>query len=434
MFDDDGPSVTRRGALKLAGGTLAGTVALSGEALAGSTTEFESPTRVNPPGNYGYEPSVSVDEYGTAYVTAHKASVTNEETRLQSWFWYSTDGDTWYDVPSPADVDNKAYAFEGDIAIDDAGMVYFIDTYAGDNHIHRWKTMPSGPVYDLTKPVMGSTAVDDRPWLRSHGDGVLYYLGNNGTSVSDSDLDEGRIWFYRSTDGGLSWSLGDAIPTGNYCSLAESAADDQTVYVASPVGEKPDRLDVFTSHDRGRTWERSTAGSYEVTSSDPFPVWSATDAAGNAYHHWIDDDNTDAVPGTVNLSRPDGDDGWETLDVTPFEGTFSKPWVGAGSEGVVALLFYGSAEVELGDSTKWYPYVLVTPDATKTKPKWDLVRLTDEPAGTTPTAPGHMSEVAVGPDDRIHVTFQREVDDTTISDPTATYNCNIFYAEGKITK
>lgn len=118
--------------------------------------------------------------------------------------------------------------------------------------------------------------------------------------------------------------------------------------------------------------------------------------------------------------------------MTPFEGTFSKPWIGAGTEGTVALFFYGSREVDLGSSTEWYPYVLTTADATK--PKWELDRLTDTPAGTTPTAPGHMSEVVVDANDRIHTTFQRDLDSTTLSNPTRTYNCNLFYTQGTISK
>lgn len=439
MFDQQStqPSFSRRRLLKLTGGTLAATTAFGGTATATSDGKvtFDEPTRINPPGNYGYEPSVNVDSYGTVYVTAHKASVTNEDTRLSSWFWYSADGgETWYDMPSGADVDNDQYALEGHIAVDDTGTVYFVDTYAGDNHINRWQTEPSGPKWDLSKPVMGTTGVDDRPWLRAHGDGIVYYLGNNGTSVSDSDLDEGRIWFYRSTDGGLTWSAGDAIPTGNYCTLAPSDADDQTVYVASPAGSKPDTFDVFASNDRGRTWTRDTVGRYEQTSSDPFPAWSVTDEMGNPYHIWIDDDNTDATPGTVNFTCRDGTGSWETLDVTPFDGTFSKPWIGAGTEGTVALFFYGSKEVDLGNSTEWYPYVLTTTDAIKPNPKWELDRLTDEPAGTNPTAPGHMSEVVIDANDRIHATFQRELDSTTLSNPTRTYSCNIFYSRGTIDK
>lgn len=291
--DQQRNSVSRRSAIKAAGvAGAASLLPLSGATVAANSTSknggvtYEEPVRINEPQRYGYEPSVNVDQFGNLYATAHKSSLTNEGTQLSSFFWYSTDGgDTWLDMPSPAEVEDKAFAFEGDIAVDDAGMVYYIDTYLGDNHLHRWKTEPSGPVYDLTKPVMQSTAVDDRPWIRAHGDGVLYYLGNNGTSIPDSEGDSGRIFFYRSTDGGLTFSAGESIPTSFYVSLAESKADDQSVYLGYPrdMGDGTAFV-ASTSHDRGRTWTRETVGTYEHTPSDPFPAWSVTDFAGNPYH------------------------------------------------------------------------------------------------------------------------------------------------------
>jgi photosystem II stability/assembly factor-like uncharacterized protein len=399
---------------------------------------FSEPVRLNPPGKYGYEPSVNVDQFGTIYATAHKASVVNEGTQLASFFWYSADGgETWHDMPSPADVDDKLFAFEGHIAVDDAGAVYYCDTDLGDNTFSRWLTEPSGPVYDRSK-VQGTTAVDDRPWLRAHGDGIVHYLGNNGTDVPAPNNEPGersRIWYYRSTDGGLTWSPGHGFANTEYLSLAASD-DERTVYAAGP-SEKSDGtyFEVFTSPDRGQSWTRDTkVEQYETAPSEPFHAWSATDRAANPYHFWIDDDPTGDVPGRLKLTRGQAGN-WRTLDVTPFDGTFAKPWIGAGRDGLVAAVFYGAEQVtHTSDQPRqWYPYALVSTNATDPNPRWQLSRLTDYRVGTQAVAPGHMFEVVVGPADRIHVTFARELDSAgTVSNPTRTYRNNLFYTQGRV--
>lgn len=442
---------SRRRVLRVVGGAMTG-VAATGTASAnegersndgasshaggGGRVSFSEPVRLNPSGKYGYEPSVNVDQYGTIYATAHKASVTNEGTRLSSWFWYSADGgDTWHDMPSPAEVDNKLFAFEGHIAVDDAGYVYYCDTDLVDNTFSRWLTEPSGPVYDFSK-VHGTTAIDDRPWLRAHGDGLVHYLGNNGVEVPAPNNGEGsRIWYYRSTDGGLTWSTGHGFANTEYLSLAASE-DETRVYAAGP-SEKSDGtyFEVFTSTDRGQTWTRdSKVQKYETAPSEPFHAWSATDRAANPYHFWIDDDSGDDIPGRLKLTK--GEVGnWETFDVTPFEGTFSKPWIGAGREGLVAAVFYGAEQVtHTSDNPRqWYPYALVSTNADHPQSRWELHRLTDYRVGTEAVAPGHMFEVVVGPLDRIHVTFARELDSPgTVFNPTRTYRNNLFYTQGRV--
>lgn len=447
----DGTS--RRRVLELTGGSLA--TLLAGRTAAAAPrfghppgrkdATFSDPVRLNPPGKYGYEPSVAVDPYGTIYATAHKSSVTNEGTRLSSFFWYSIDGgDTWQDMPSNAQVDNEQYAFEGDIAVDAKGRVYYCDTYLGDNQFNRWLTEPNGPVWDYSKPMQGTSGVDDRPWLQAHGDGIVYYLGNNGISVPDpsSPGSPARIWFYRSTDGGLTWSEGYGFPTGGYCSIAadKTAAaneelDGKTVYVATADGEGSGaRLELYTSTDAGQTWTlEQDVDTYDQQPSQPFHTWSVTDRAGNPYHVWIDDDPDAGRPGRINLTRGDVGD-WETLDVTPFDGAFTKQWVGAGREGLVAVTYYGTEPgvTKVRSDTAWYPYVTLTRNAQDPEPKWETHRLTDAPVSRG-AEPEDFFEIAVGPKDRIHVTFARVLDSPgTFRNPTRTYRNNLLYVQGRI--
>lgn len=165
-----------------------------------------------------------------------------------------------------------------------------------------------------------------------------------------------RYWFYRSTDGGTTWSLGHGFPESGWFSLAASKADDKTVYVAGngvatgPTDTVPDeKLEVYTSTDRGQTWSRDVVGAFEDGAASPFPAWTVTDRAGNPYIAWVNDDRTDGKPADLRFTRRDGGGRWETLDVTPFEGTIAEPWVAAGSEGLVAVTFYGADQVEHTD-------------------------------------------------------------------------------------
>src|SRR5687767_5195078 len=93
---------------------------------------------------------------------------------------------------------------------------------------------------------------DDRPWLAAHGDGIVYYIQNNGAVVSRGpeqilDVDEeagaGQFWFYRSEDGGMTWSAGMALHGSNWCTTEASPIDDKTVFVAcTALGETEVRL------------------------------------------------------------------------------------------------------------------------------------------------------------------------------------------------
>jgi hypothetical protein len=66
------------------------------------------------------------------------------------------------------------------------------------------------------------------------------------------------------------------------------------------------------------------------------------------------------------------------------------------------------------------------------RPQWSLSRLAEYPVVTDGSEPEDFFEVAVGPFDRIHVTFGREIRPGTLSNPTRTYRNNIFYTQGTV--
>src|SRR5436309_13412511 len=106
----------------------------------GATTQFGPPVKVTPPGGHGYEPAVYTDHYGDIFATAHKenwqlalAPDLNSPTftRSMSWAWASSDGgQTFADLPglSALSVEQHDFGDEGDMAVDDANHLYFVDT------------------------------------------------------------------------------------------------------------------------------------------------------------------------------------------------------------------------------------------------------------------------------------------------------------------
>src|SRR5216117_2483415 len=96
-------------------------------------------------------PAVVVDGSGNIYVTAHKenwqlvlAPDINSPTytRSMSWDWISSNaGQSWQDIQglTPLSIEQHEFGDEGDMALDDADHLYFVDTNVADDTFTRWK-------------------------------------------------------------------------------------------------------------------------------------------------------------------------------------------------------------------------------------------------------------------------------------------------------
>src|SRR5438552_2078632 len=202
-------------------GAAAALVLAPGFAAAGATS-FGPPVRVTPPGGHGYEPAVYTDRFGDIFATAHKenwqlalAPDPNSPTftRSMSWAWASSDGgQTFADLPglSTLSLEQHDVGDEGDMAVDDANHLYFVDTNVSDVTFTRWSIFGLGRyVLDTHRPLLpASEPVDDRPWVTAHGDGHVFYFGNEGDKTFG-----GRYTVYQSYDGGQTFnSLGLVLP------------------------------------------------------------------------------------------------------------------------------------------------------------------------------------------------------------------------------
>jgi hypothetical protein len=380
---------------------------------------FREPLPLNTEG-YGFEPSIDVGPDGTLYATAARSTSTDPADQLASWLWYSTDeGRTWSQVASPLDAHEKQPAFEGDVAVDDEGRLYFVDTYLADNTLSRWSAGSEGPSWDFTRPLQGSAGVDDRPWLSAHGDGIVYYLGNNGPGVpapnnlqgEDAPEDPSRMWLSVSEDEGRTFTLAHGFANSFWCGMDASSADGRSLAVVcsrmlGPYNGLEEGYEsvVYVSGDRGRSWNETVLGEYGDEPTRGLPS-AAFDASGTPYAVW----GEGGGPTELFFARP-GTDGWETFTVTPFEGTVEKPWLAGGSEGTVALAFYATNDTSPGEGSSWHAYAMVTDDARSAQPTWQLARLSSEPVARGGAAPGHFLQTEIGPDDVANVVFDRDTE------------------------
>src|SRR5438067_9964957 len=159
--------------------------------FAGSGVRFGPPTQVTQYPGKGYEPAVVVDNFGNIFVTAHKENWqlvvgpdTNSPTytRSMSWAWVSVNGGlSFTDIPGLTSLSIEQHQFgdEGDMALDDAHHLYFVDTNVADDTIARWSVTGAGLAnmqLEMTRPLIpAAQLIDDRPWVTAHGDGHVFY-------------------------------------------------------------------------------------------------------------------------------------------------------------------------------------------------------------------------------------------------------------------
>jgi hypothetical protein len=265
----------------------------------------------------GYEPGIALDKFGNIYVTAHKQNhcdaVADDPqapagVRAQSWLWTSTDGVNFKDMPGlanlPADPGSLDVGDEGDIALDDAGHFYFVDTKIADDSFSRWTVTGAGTkkmTQDIHRPVVPTLVpVDDRPWVVAHGANTVLYAGNvgdkdtynmgsvaagcTGTGILPPQPGQyqqppgGRYSVFLSHDAGATFDpVGCTLPDSGWCRPAadhtagslylymvctDDARADDEVNTSGDPGFTAGTLYSYVSANDGATWTRYRIGSY----------------------------------------------------------------------------------------------------------------------------------------------------------------------------
>jgi hypothetical protein len=417
--------------------TAAGLMLLPGLAAAGAT-QFGGPVLVTPAGGHGYEPAVYTDHYGDIFATAHKenwqlviAPDLNSPTftRSMSWAWASSDGgQTWPDLPGLTMLSAEQHDFgdEGDMAVDDADHLYFVDTNVGDVTFTRWSIFGLGRYsLDMHRPVLpAGEPVDDRPWVAAHGNGHVFYFGNEG----DKDTyGNGRYTVYQSYDGGTTFnSLGTTLPDSGWC----RPATDHTApyrYVYAFCTNDEGKLYAYVSSDDGLTFARHDMGTYNA--ADGTQSWPTGEVApdGSLWVLYVDgktDANGDTVSNTLNLyhSTNHGQT-WTRRDITPLKGRYHYSWLSVSRDGkkLGVGLYYRPDNV-----SDWYVYGSIF--GTGAKPslvRLDPVAVQDKHCAA---APGDLLGSAFNPDGTLNVVWTRNTDPTTCGTVTVR---DIYFARSR---
>jgi len=323
------------------GGLAALAAAVAAFAIApvsnGAGSAFGPPVKVTPTNGHGYEPAVYTDHYGNIYATAHKenwqlaiAPDPNSPTytRSMSWAWASSDGGkTFADLPGLTMLSLEQHDFgdEGDMAVDDANHLYFVDTNVGDVTFTSWDIYGRGQyVLNTHRPLLpAGEPVDDRPWVAAHGNGHVFYFGNEGDK---STYGAGRYTVYASYDGGQTFDpLGITLPDSGWC---RPATDHRagSLYVYAFCTNDTGKLYSYVSADDGHTWNRYDAGTYNA--ADGESSWPTVEVAkdGSIWALYVDgltDSNGNTVMNTLNLyhSTNHGKT-WTHRDITPKKGRY----------------------------------------------------------------------------------------------------------------
>lgn len=417
-------------------------------AVVAQNTTFGAPVKVTPTGGFGYEPSFVADSFGNLFATAHKenwqlvlAPDLNSPTytRSMSWTWNSIDnGQTWRDMQGLTFLDLEQHEFgdEGDMALDDTHHLYFVDTNVADDTFVRWKVNGLGQVaLETTRPLIPAAQfVDDRPWITAHGDGHVFYFGNEGDKTTyplgtqGAGCGPGRYTVYPSLDGGNTFnSLGCTLPDSGWCRPASDhragvhivyavcgndGGSDDLISPTNPLGT----LYAYTSIDDGTTWTRSVVGSYHaLDSSTSWPsVMVAPD--GTVWAMFVDAHQLECSTDVTGATTCDPDSNrimlyqssdhgmsWKGKDITPMPGRYRYAWLGISANG--QKLGVGTYYTPNSNTNPWKVYGAIFNPWQKPQ----LVSLDDAnpvaPAGTEP--PGDYMGSYFLPDGTLGVIWTR---------------------------
>jgi hypothetical protein len=439
-------------ACALAAGAAALALAQPGSA-APKGPAFGAPVKVTPTAAGGYEPGVISDRFGNLYATAHKENAelvlspdpgSATATRSMSWTWYSADhGKSWKNLPGPGaagvnpDLYNKNFGDEGDMATDDAGNVYFVDTNVTDITFSSWHADGLGKIsFKSHLPLVGfGEPLDDRPWVTAHKDGHVFYFGNEGNNnYVAANMGEaygpgtgpGRYTVYSSTDGGQTWDhIGIQLKDSGWC---RPAAAPNSSYVYAMCGNDSGKLYSYVSKNDGKFWERyEVPGGYNAFGGGGFESYPTLQVLpdGTLWGSYLDPDKENCrkngVPTCSHMylyRSTDHGRHWTRFDATPkAQKSYQMEygWLAVSADGK-KLGYAVYARPTVNDA--WGIYA--TTFAVGQKPV--LTRL--DPIAVTqagfPEAPGDFLMCSFDPAKKLTVTWTRAVQQVDAPDGGAT--------------
>jgi hypothetical protein len=393
-----------------------------------------------PPDNeWSGEPSIAVDNKGTIYIAGTCC------VGPAAPVWYSNDnGKTFREMETPGHLREWGIGAEGDLAVDNDGHVFFIDTYIPGLMASRWSD--NGETWDYTMPAAGVVpGFDDRPWITWGNDSLYLYVNH----VSHTAV-------YRSDDGGQTWTTGAPLSwqgdmTGQPFFPAHLAADRKTgtLWVSGIVESDGETvIGNLVSTDGGQTFSESVVSQAQRDGgfSPIFTGMTTVDEKGTGYVAWstFDKEGCDVY---YAASTNNGKSWNKPVRLNTGKGSCATfPWIQATEDGKLAAVWYetpsvkpapagekvlraltaggtiyGNLEIplapqdELSEDAPWYLETAFVHKASSAKPAITRGRVQTE----TPLLKGPLGrelwdflQVDIGPDNRIHIAYVEKYEDS----------------------
>ena len=358
------------------------------ESVTAPDIEFGEPVLIDP-ARAGGEPVSVIAKDGSINVSAHAGTTHVYKDPLallgsgdfavgyfnQTLNWRSTDGGkTWKYVGfagtgvGPHSATSTGFS-DPDFAIDQAGNIYNVEIDLANDSV--FKSTDNGESYPIANPVAG---VGDRPWLTAlEPDEIFLYINLPKDMLRSTDPLLVQ-WEQLPLPPITSKALPDPLNPNNGLigpvdmgAFAISADDAQTwkTYKFGRLGKSTQFFGAIGVDNAGNVYQ-AAAGGYEGPGD--------TELNGEVTFAYYERATGKTNPGLIKVPIPSGDAMW--------------PWVIAGADGRVAVVWYQNLE---SDPRAFYIYAAVTNNAHGTTvkcadgstqyvpPQFDVVKVSPKP-------------------------------------------------------
>jgi len=327
-------------------GLLAPTVSAASEGNTSADAEYHVRPVPNSIGG-GFEPHLLVGKGVDGDECVYIDSPTGLGSRTSGNLWISKDhGDTW-EVKTKGNFGGSVLG-SGDsyTAVTNDGTIYFTDLWlftvtvdTSNDGGNSWVRNPQGSV----------TPIDDRQWfMLGPSKGNFPFTQPQSLYLQYNQI-PGGLFLMKSqiTKWGLGWRPCNAYrPISTTTGSRDNFAVDQrdgTIYMPNT---EDTTLEMYTSTDGCASWSKSTVMTMNYSRRDQnIFVVADVDKAGNVYLTWATQD-------TVEFARStDKGKTWQTFNVTTTNGTRVLPWITAGDEGRIAIVYYETNATGISDAS-----------------------------------------------------------------------------------
>lgn len=374
------------------------------------------------------EPGIDIAADGTIYINA-PVGLLSSLPGAPSFLFRSDDGGQSFTQTDPGNRALLPGGGDSDVALDpDDGTIYFTDLYLADSTV----SVSGDKGASWTVNPLGGVVVEDRQWLTTPGDGIVYHTYNQIP---------GGILVTKSTDGGRTYVLTSVAATpldrNGFIGPPGPIVSENAESAGGPLGldgllDPAQRVGVIYANSTGGIgFARSTDGGLTFTQSvvspdsptdttRAFPV-VARAGMGELKAVWLE-----VVDGRSRVRFSQSDDfgaSWSQPKTLVDQGTPVFPWVAARGDKVSVVLYHTEAEATpdtVPEDGEWFTSYLESGDGGSSFSGLTILDPTAVKSGPICTAGGDCDAdrglldflaVALDPQDRANVTWARVVNE-----------------------